>query len=113
VVSPPPGTRPELDQLRSFPNDVVVLLRNKKILAAVQLVTGSGVIDKPVSLAVLDNGPETVALLMAVSGAGVLAPMTPGKYTLTLSLSRKRWRDSSSADPEAEYSQQQVIQLIW
>jgi hypothetical protein len=113
TVTPPKGARPELDQLRGFPDHVVALLRNGKLLAAVKLPVGPAVIDKPIDLVVFDNGPETAALLMPATTGGALSPLGPGKYTLTLTINRKRWRDSASSDPESAYTQQQSIDLSW
>jgi hypothetical protein len=71
------------------------------------------VIDKPIAVVVFDNGPETAALLIPIASDGTWAPLTSGQYTLHLAMSRKRWREASSPDPEASYSQEQAIDLNW
>jgi hypothetical protein len=50
---------------------------------------------------------------MPATTGGALSPLGPGKYTLTLTINRKRWRDSASSDPESAYTQQQSIDLSW
>jgi hypothetical protein len=113
TISPPKGLRPDLDQLRNFPNGAIALIRNKTVIAAIAPGGGMGPVDKPISLAVFDNGSETAALLLPTAGTAVLAPLAPGKYTLALAIDRKRWRDNASIDPEARYSKHQLIDLNW
>jgi hypothetical protein len=115
VITPPPGTQPELDPLRNYPNGAIVLMRQGVPIAAIApgFVNGPSVIDRPIAVVVFDNGPETAALLIPVTAAGMLAPLASGKYTLHLAMSRKRWREASSPDPESLYAQQQVLDLNW
>jgi hypothetical protein len=113
TISPPKGFRPDLDQLRNFPNAAIVLMRNKTVIAAIAPGGSTGRVDKPINVLVFDNGAETAALLLPTVDTGVLAPLAPGRYTLTLGIDRKRWRDNVSTDPEARYAQQQAIDLNW
>ena len=113
TISPPRGARPDLDQLRDFPNNAITLIRKKILIAAIAPGAATGPIDKLIPLAVLDNGSETAALLLPTSATAVLAPLAPGNYTLAFAIDRKRWRDNASTDPEARYSQPQSIDLNW
>jgi hypothetical protein len=115
VITPAPGAQPALDPLRNYPNGAIVLLRQAVPIAAVApgFVNGHAVIDKPIAVVVFDNGPETAALLIPIASDGTWAPLTSGQYTLHLAMSRKRWREASSPDPEASYSQEQAIDLNW
>jgi len=90
-------------------------MRQGVAIAAVApgFVNGHTVIDKPITVVVFDNGPETAALLIPITSDGTLAPLAAGKYTLHLTISRKRWREASSPDPEASYFQEQAIDLSW
>ena len=115
VVTPAKGVRKELDPLRGFPDNSIALLRKLKVIAAIDPGNSNDpqIVDKPISLVVFDNGPETAALLIPVAADGTLVALASGKYTLTLTIDRKRWRDSGSTDPEARYTQQQSIDLSW
>ena len=113
TVTPKKGTNPVLDQLRQFPNGTNVVIRNKVVVAAVNPGIATGPVDQQVPLIVFDNGPETVALLMPVLANGTPITLAPGKYTLHLALSRNRWRDANSTNPESVYAQQQTLELTW
>lgn len=105
--------RPDLGQLRNFAKGAIALIRNKTVIAAIAPGGGTGPVDKPISLAVFDNGSETAVLLLPTAGTALLAPFAPGKYTLALAIDRDRWRDNASIDPEARYSQHHLIDLSW
>jgi hypothetical protein len=104
TITPEKGVDPELNPLRTAPAGTVGLLRGGVLIAA---EGHASVIDQPVALTIFDNGPETAVLLIPS------APLSPGKYKLTLTIDRKRWRDAASTDPESEYTQQQAIALNW
>jgi len=104
---------PALKHLAFFPNGTIALLRNDALLAAVNPAIPTGPIDKTIELALLSNGPETSALLVPISGPGTLSPLGSGKYTLKFSISRQRWRDPSTSNPEALYSQEESLNLNW
>jgi hypothetical protein len=105
----PPAFKP----LLKFPNGTIALIRNQALLAAVNPGIATGPVDQNIPLAVLSNGPETVALLMPTSGPGNLAPLGSGKFTLTFSLDRQRWRDPGNTNPESRYFQQQSLDFNW
>ncbi len=64
-------------------------------------------------MTVFSNGPETAALLIPSSGAGLLSPLGPGTFTLKFAIHRERWRDAGSANPESQYLREQALNLNW
>jgi hypothetical protein len=110
-----PGTLvpPALKPLLAFPNGTIVLVRNQMLVAAVNPGLATGPVDQNIPLTVFSNGPETAALLIPSSGPGSLSPLAGGKFTLTFSINRQRWRDPSASNPESQYSQKQSVDLNW
>jgi hypothetical protein len=111
----PPGTvvAPVLQALRKFPDGTVALLRNQTLIAAVNPGLNSGPVDQSIPLVVFSNGPETAALLIPSQTVASLSPLASGKFTIKFAINRERWRDTSSANPESEYVQQQSLDLSW
>jgi hypothetical protein len=113
TISPKKGVNPVLDAMRDFPDATLALVRGKALLAAVNHKVATGPVDVAVPLVVLDNGEETAALLSPTTASGMLTPLPPGKYTLQFGLSRQRWRDTSSTNPESVYVQEQSLEVDW
>jgi hypothetical protein len=111
----PEGTvvPPALNALRKFPDGTIALLRSQVLLAAVNPGIPTGPVDKPIALVVFSNGPETAALLLPSSGAGSLAMLGPGTFTLKFAIHRERWRDTSFSNPESQHLGEQALNLNW
>jgi hypothetical protein len=113
TIAPKLGAQPALDPLRHFPDGTIALIRNKQLLAAVDPKITTAPVNVTIPLVLLSNGPETAALMIPATTAGALAPLSSGRFSLNFALSRQRWRDTSSTDPECLYSQQQSLDLSW
>ena len=113
TIRPTKGINPVLDAMRDFPDATLALVRAKALLAAVNHKVATGLVDVAVPLIVLGNGDETAALVIPATASGTLTPLPPGKYTLRFGLSRQRWRDTNSTNPEAIYVQEQSLELDW
>jgi hypothetical protein len=113
VIGPGLVVPPALKPLLKFPDGTIALIRNQSVLAAVNPGIRTGPVDQNIPLAVLSNGPETAALLMPTLSPGHLAPLRSGKFTLTFSVDRRRWRDPNASNPESRYFQQQALDFNW